>query len=108
MLNPVITVCISIAASTLIAAFGSYWAFRIQFERFLARDTEREKHWNGWREQVTRDVEQLKSERNFHGRVTQCEAFIEELREWKHVVVEPYIRAAGQLKDRLDRLERES
>lgn len=107
-MSPLITVCISITASTLIAAFCSYWAFRIQFERFLARDTEREKHMLRWQEQITRDVEQLKSERNFHGRVTQCELFIEELREWKHVVVEPYIRAAGQLKDRLDRLEKQT
>jgi hypothetical protein len=104
--NPIITVCISIAVSTLIAAFGSYWAFRIQFERFLARDTEREKHWARWQEQVSRDVEQLKAERNLHGRVSQCESFIEELREWKHVVVEPYIRAVGSLKDRVDRLEK--
>lgn len=105
-MNPVVTVCISIAASTLIAAFGSYWAFRIQFERFLARDTEREKHWTEWRAGVTRDVEQLKAERNFHGRIEQVEEFIDELRLWKHEAVEPYIRAVGLLKDRVDRLEK--
>lgn len=105
-MSPVVGVCISIVASTLLAAFASYWAFRIQFERFLARDTEREKHWNLWRENVTRDVEQLKAERNFHGRVTQCEQFIDELRDWKHETVEPYVRAMGALKERLDRLER--
>ena len=105
-MNPLLTVCISITASTLIAAFGSYWAFRIQFERFLARDAEREKYWNEWRISATRDVEQLKLERNFHGRVTQCEDFIAELRDWKHEAVEPYIRAMGVLKDRVDRLEK--
>lgn len=54
---------------------------------------------------VTRDVEQLKSERNFHGRVNQCEKFIDELREWKHAEADPHIRAIGSLKDRVDRME---
>lgn len=104
-MNPLVT--ISIAVSTvLISAFGSYLAFRVQFERFLARDTEREKHWMRWQESITRDVEQLKAERNFHGRIEQCERFIEELREHKHVVVDPHIRAVGQLKDRIERLEK--
>lgn len=107
-MNPALTVSISIAASTIIAAFGSYWAFRIQFERFLARDTEREKYWNEWRLNITREVEQLKSERNFHGRIEQVEKFIDELRLWKHENVEPYIRAVGLLKDRLDRVERKT
>jgi hypothetical protein len=106
-MNPAITVCISITASTLIAVFGSYRAFRIQFERFLARDTEREKHWNEWRSGVTRDVEQLKAERNFHGRVAQCEQFIDELRDWKHEFADPHLRAMGALKDRVERLEKQ-
>lgn len=105
-MNPLITVCISITASTLIAVFGSYWAFRIQFERFLARDTEREKHWNEWRANMTRDVEQLKAERNFHGRIEQCERFIEELREWKHVKFDAYIRAADVMNERVTQLEK--
>lgn len=103
--NPIITVCISISASTAIAMFGSYWAFRIQFERFIARDTEREKHWVRWQEQVARDVEQLKAERNFHGRVTQCESFIDELRDWKHEFADPHLRVIGGLKDRIELLE---
>lgn len=94
------------ALTVIISAAGAYLGFRIQFERFLAKDTEREKHWMRWQETLTRDVEQLKIERNFHGRVGQCEEFIAELRDWKHEVVEPYIRAHGTLKDRVDRMER--
>jgi hypothetical protein len=103
--NPVITVCISVGASTLISAFMSYVAFRIQFERFLARDTEREKHWVRWQEQISKDVEQLKAERNFHVRIQHCEEFIEELRDWKHEKADPHIRAMGALNDRVTRLE---
>ncbi|MGL4296795.1 MAG: hypothetical protein ACRCTG_13870 [Aestuariivirga sp.] len=105
-MNPILTVSISIVVSTLIAAFGSFWAFRIQFERFLARDSEREKHWDEWRQTVNRDVEQLKAERNFDVRIQHVENFIDELRDWKHEAVEPYIRAMGLLKDRVDRLEK--
>lgn len=104
-MNPLVAVGIS-AATILISAFGSYIAFRVQFERFLARDTEREKHWMRWQESISRDVEQLKAERNFHGRVAQCESFIDELRDWKHEFADPHLRAMGALKDRIERLER--
>ena len=101
----IISVLISVGISALLNAIVAQVAFRIQFERFLARDTEREKHWMRWQEQITRDVEQLKTERNFHTRIEQCERFIDELREHKHVVVDPHIRVIGALKERIDRLE---
>lgn len=90
----------------IISPIAAYVAFRISFERFLAKDTEREKHWMRWQDSVSKDVEQLKAERNFHVRIAQCESFIDELREWKHEKVDPHVRALGVLKDRVDRMEK--
>lgn len=102
-------VAIGIAIATVLAStFGSYIGFRIQFERFLARDTEREKHWDRWRAGVTSDVEQLKAERNFHVRIQQCETLIDELRDWKHEKADPHIRELGALNERVTRLEKRS
>lgn len=90
----------------IVSPIAAYVAFRISFERFLAKDTEREKHWMRWQDSVSHDVEELKSERNFHVRIQQCEDFIGELRDWKHERVDPHIRALGQLKEQVDRLEK--
>lgn len=106
--NPYVLLAISIFVSsmisTIIAGFLAYLAFRIQFERFRAMDAEREKHWNKWREDTSKDVEALKFERNNASRLEQCERFIQELRDFKHEIVEPYIREVGKLRDRIDRM----
>jgi hypothetical protein len=103
--NPAITVLVSVGAGALINAFVAYFAFRVQFERFIARDTEREKYWTEWRTSITSDVEQLKAERNFHTRIEHCEKFIDELRDWKHQLADPHIRVQGDLKRRIEELE---
>jgi hypothetical protein len=56
-----VSAAISLIVGLASGGFGAYITFRLQFERHRAMDTQREKDWTIWRQNITKDVEILKA-----------------------------------------------
>lgn len=103
------------ALAVALGALSAWIAFRIRFERFDAMDKEREKAWWVWRDGLDEQLaeRERQSERNtellqrLEERVKALERDQNGIREWKHVVIDPYVPGAvNALKDRVDRIDR--
>lgn len=102
-------------ALTAIAGILTAWiTFRVRFERFEARDAERESAWWEWR----RTLDQQLREREEHSRTNTAtihqliertgstDKRVEGLLHWKHEVGEAYLpRAVDDHHRRLERIE---
>lgn len=107
---------LTIGISLVVGTLSSWLTFRLQFERFKAKDGEREKHWDSWRTQITADVEALKRSANLtqvallqqslETLVKRVEQLSEYTAELKHLHIDPYEREMAKLNQRVDTLER--
>lgn len=109
------TIVTSVLSSLVVGIGASWLTFRLQFERFKSMDTEREKHWEKWRDSISADVEVLKKSASLTElalikqsvdmlikRFDQLDAYTEKL---KHVHIDPLKLEFEKLRQKVDEME---
>ena len=100
----------SIAGSVILSSASSYFAFRRHFERFTAKSEVHLQYADEQRAEIKRDIKSLQEgdtlRRELLERTVRAEKDVQDLRDWKHETVDPYVpRAIDEHERRLNKLD---
>jgi hypothetical protein len=100
----------SVAGSVILSGVSSWYAFRRHFERFEAKAEVHLQYANQQRDEIKRDIKSLQEgdtlRRELLERTVRAEKDIQDLRDWKHDVADPYVpRAIEEHERRLNKLD---
>lgn len=106
------TMATSVISAIVVGVFSSY----LTLIRFNAKYTEREKHWERWREKIDIDIEILKKSMNLtelallqqslSSLIKRVDDLWKYATDLKHLIMDPYVRAVDVLNQRVEELER--
>lgn len=100
----------SLLGQAVLISAGSYFAFRRNFERFTAKSEVHLQYADEQRAEIKRDIKSLQEgdtlRRELLERTVRAEKDVQDLRDWKHTTVDPYVpRAIDEHERRLNKLD---